>query len=337
MIREFGINKHGEQAHLLTLENDKYYVELTDCGAALVSYVLKETGTDICQGFPCAEGHDKGGSHGASVGRVCNRIRDKKFTLNGREYVIESGKPGRHLLHCGIYSLAHRMYSYEEQPGKVIFHITVKDGEGGFPGEADIAVTYALSEEGLTWSYTGTAKSDTLISMTNHAYFNLDGYMSESVLDHKLQVFADEFLEVDDEQMMTGTVLNVRGTPFDFREPKQIGEDLGSNDVQLKNGLGYDHHFIIPGTGMRKHAELTNGILKLTVFSDHPGVQVYSGNQLTGNYNFGKGGARFPYRSAVCLETQYVPNAINCEDFEKPIVRAGETVTHTTLFALEKI
>ncbi len=332
MIKSFGITKNGQEAHLFTLENENTIVTLCEHGARMVSFIDKKTGTDILQGFDDVSGFEKMKSMGASVGRVCNRITKGTFTLNGKEYHTEINEYDN-TRHSGSATFANKMFAYDVQGNKVTFSLESPDGEGGFPGNLHVDIIYELKDDGLYYTFSGTSDKDTPLSVTNHAYFNLNGPADNSVLDHELLVCAESFMGIDPHELITGEVIKTEGTPFDFREFKRIGKDIDVENEQLKNGIGYDHHFVIDGEGMRKHCELRSDVLDLEVWSDLPGVQVYTSNTNTGEFP-GKQGGTFPARSSICLETQYVPDALNHPEVEQPVLKAGGTLKHTTIYKL---
>ena len=199
------------------------------------------------------------------------------------------------------------------------------DGEEGYPGTMCAAVSYRLCGDTLTMAYEASADRDTLCNLTNHSYFNLNG--SGSVLGHSLQICAEEFLENTAATLPTGKRLPVAGTPFDFRVPKRVGQDIGADDIQLRNGGGYDHNFCLTGETAAVLRGDASGIT-MTVRTTLPGMQLYTANFLTERR--GKQGAIYAPRCALCLETQYFPNAMACDGFEKPILRAGDLWRHCT-------
>ena len=199
------------------------------------------------------------------------------------------------------------------------------DGEEGYPGTMCAAVSYRLCGDTLTMAYEASADRDTLCNLTNHSYFNLNG--SGSVLGHTLQIGAEEFLENSAATLPTGKRLPVAGTPFDFRAPKRVGQDIGADDIQLRNGGGYDHNFCLTGETAAVLRGDASGIT-MTVRTTLPGMQLYTANFLTERR--GKQGAIYAPRCALCLETQYFPNAMACDGFEKPILRARDLWRHCT-------
>ena len=332
----FGTLQSGERTQIYHLENAKYRVDMTDYGATLVNFIDKKTGIDILLGYTSVWGYTYSTPYmGATVGRVCNRILYGKFTLNGKEYQLPLNDRGN-TLHGGMVSYAKKVWKAEQKGNTMIFTYHSKDGEEGFPGDLDLTAIYALEEDGLRFTWKATAKEDTICSITNHAYFNLNGPSDTTILDHVLKINADTYNPLNKTGVALEEAVNVEGTPFDFRKGKRIGDEIRANDPQIHIGGGYDHNFVINGKGMREACVLSNDKLRLTVETDLEGMQLYTGNKLPGNI-VGKEGHFYPQFSGVCMETQHVPNAINYERYEKPLVHAGETVEHTTFYRLEEI
>jgi aldose 1-epimerase len=202
--------------------------------------------------------------------------------------------------------------------------------EEGFPGNLDVTVTYKVTEDcGINMEYEATTDKATPVNLTNHAFFNLNGEGNGSILNHTVQFYADKFTPVDEGLIPTGELKDVEGTPFDFREPHTIGERIGADNEQLKNGDGYDHNFVVNQTqdnGMNKIATITgdkSGI-KMDVFTEEPGFQFYSGNFMEGKNTF-KSGVKDDYRTAFALETQHFPDAPNQDNFPSITLEPGET------------
>lgn len=325
MVKEFGTLDDGTIVHLYILENDHYEVGMMDYGAAIVYWKEKVTGRNIVLGFNSLDPYiDNGAFYGATVGRVCNRIGNGTYTLNGEKYTLEKNNKGN-TLHGGSTGFGHRMYTAKQEGNTITFHIDSYDGEGGFGGNLSFDAIYTLEERGLRFTSRGVSDKDTLLSTTNHAYFNLDG--KQTVYDHYLQIDSDEIVPIDQNGLSLDETFEVEHTPFDFQTPKKVGQDIHEPFEQLIKGSGYDHHFIIPGNGMRHFATLKVDDLELNVYSTLPGAQIYSGNYLT---DFENGGG-------ICIETQYVPNAINSENFEKPILYKDIPLEHETFYELTVI
>ena len=283
---------------------------------------------DVVLGYDSAEAYEAGGFFfGATIGRVGNRIGGAKFSLNGKTYILAKNDGENHL-HGGVRGFDKRMWELRAEGDSIVCRRVSPDGEEGYPGSLTVEVTFTLTaENALSIRYEASCDQDTPVNLTNHSYFNLNG--GGSVLDHWLLVFAERFCEGDAGCLPTGRLLEVSGTPFDFREGKRIGTDIGAADEQLLRAGGYDHNFCLSG---KRAAELygeRTGIA-MTVETDLPGMQVYSGNFLTPGT--GKNGSPFDHRGAVCLETQLYPNGMVCYGFPSPILRAGNTLHSETRY-----
>lgn len=269
---------------------------------------------------------------GAIVGRVANRIARGRFTLEGREYHLPINN-GVNTLHGGPGGFDTRNWEPHTIENGVRFTYYSEDGEEGFPGELHASVSYVL-EGNTVWLETrATTDAPTIVSLANHAYFNLAGEGSASVLDHELTLEADVFTPLDAMQIPTGELRSVEGTPFDFREPRRVGERIGVQDEQITLGAGYDHNFVVRGEAgsLRPVAMVTEPATgrRLEVASTEPGVQFYSGNFLDGSVS-GPSGRPYVRRSGLCLETQGFPDAVNHPEFPSVVLRPGEVYSSVT-------
>lgn len=319
--KPFGVTKGGEAVNIYCIKNDMLAVEIMEYGAAIRSLLVQRGSawTDVVLGYDTLREYEENDGYlGACVGRVGNRIGGADFTLNGKTYTL-ARNDGENHLHGGVRGFDKYVWTAEELPDGVRFARVSPDGEEGYPGTLHAAVSYRLQGNTLVIEYEASADQDTLCSLTNHSYFNLNG--SGSVLGHTLQINADEFLENSAATLPTGRQLPVAGTPFDFRALKRVGQDIGTDDIQLRNCGGYDHNFCLTGETAAVLRGDVSGIT-MTVRTTLPGMQLYAANFLTERR--GKNGAVYMPRAALCLETQFFPNAMACEDFEKPILRAGE-------------
>lgn len=338
----FAQTVENKPVHLYLLKNKNgVQTAITNFGGRVVSLLVKDNKDQLVD---VVLGHDSLSSYqkkedsyfGALIGRYGNRIAKGKFSLDGKSYQLEVND-GPNTLHGGLNG-----YSKKIWDGKQIDDHTLeltyvsKDGEGGYPGNLSIKVTYALEDDnGLKIAYHATTDKATVLNLTNHSYFNLNGAGDKSILDHTLTLEADEYTPVDATLIPTGKQTKVAGTPFDFTKPKLIGADIDGNDAQLKNGKGYDHNFVLrKGTGLRKAATVSSektGIV-MEVLTEEPGVQFYTGNFLTDKMNYGKGSATYGYRSAFCLETQHFPDSPNQASFPSTVLKPGATYQTTTVY-----
>lgn len=331
----FGTTKRGEAVTKYTMHTDELTVSVLDYGATIQAVLVKDRAgkqVDVVLGYDTISGYEENDGYlGACIGRVGNRIGGSAFTLNGKTYPLYKNDGENHL-HGGARGFDKYIWQAEELQDSIRFSRLSPDGEEGYPGNLSVSVTYQIKGKTLSLTYDAKSDADTLCNLTNHSYFNLNG--GGSVLAYQMQIDADGFLENDAGCLPTGKILNVAGTPFDFRTTKEIGRDIGENDVQLQNYGGYDHNFCLNGNAntLRPVAQLNSSQTGLTmrVATTMVGMQVYSANFLTDRV--GKGGQLYKKHGAICLETQFYPNAMNCEGFVKPILRAGEAYHHITTF-----
>lgn len=329
----------GKDVKLYALQNDRLHVTLTNYGARLVRLNVKgkdSTETDVILGYDTAEEFKQNASnyYGAIVGRYGNRIGNAAFTLNGTTYELEKNN-GENSLHGGTNGVYNRVWDVEQASDTAItLAYTSPDGEAGYPGTVTMKVTYSLTNEGgLVIDYDGSTDKETVLNLTNHAYFNLNGEGDPTILDHELQIDADAITEVNETLIPTGKSLAVEGTAFDFRKPQTIGSRIDTDHEQLKVGKGYDHNFELKKADkFRKVATVyapKTGI-EMQILTTEPGLQFYSGNFMTEDDPKGKGGKGYPFRSAFCLETQHFPDSPNQPSFPSTVLRPGERYTSKT-------
>jgi len=329
----FGQLSDGSEVAFARLENSAgASVTVLSYGAAIQSLRVPGRGgeaVDVVLGYDSAAEYASGTFYlGATVGRVANRIGGAAFSLNGRLWTLAKNDGENHL-HGGVRGFDKRMWRMSAREGEIVCSRLSPDGEEGYPGALEVTVRFRLTEDNaLHIVYDADTNADTPVNLTNHSYFNLDG--GGDVLQHRLRVFAERFCEGDAGCLPTGRLLEVEGTPFDFRREKAIGADIDCGDEQLRRAGGYDHNYCLSGRRAAILRSERSGIV-MTVDTDMPGMQLYSGNFLTRQR--GKGGAVFDRRGAVCLETQLYPNAMACYGFPSPILRAGVHLHRETVYA----
>ncbi len=340
MKKEFGRLPDGGIAYLYTIQGGGLEAHITDFGATLQRlYIPGADGqlSDVVLGFGSPEEYAKSGTFfGAVVGRNSNRTKAGKFTLNGNTYQMGINN-GPNNLHSGPDYFKNRLWNVEQvSENAITLSLFSPDGDQGFPGNAKICVTYALEENGvLHLSYDATCDQDTVFNMTNHSYFNLAGHdQPEKAMDMLMYMSARFFTAADAESIPTGECRPVDGSPMDFRTAKPIGRDINEDYDALVYQKGYDHNF---DAAINPCAILTDTASgrTMTVVTDCPGVQFYSGNFLKGE--MGKDGVSYSYRSGICLETQYFPNALNEPDWAQPVTKAGETYHSETKYIFSTI
>ncbi|AYL99024.1 aldose epimerase family protein [Mucilaginibacter celer] len=342
----FGADVQGQQVKLFSLKNKNgATVAITNYGGRIVSLLVPDKdgkATDVVLGYDSLKSYQKKGEpyFGAIIGRYGNRIAKGQFTLEGKAYQLDIND-GVNTLHGGFNGFYGKVFSAKQlSASQLELTYISKDGEGGYPGNLTATVVYTLSDDNaLKIEYKATTDKTTIVNLTNHAYFNLNGAGSETITDNVLQINADAFLPVNTTLIPTGVLQPVKGTPFDFTISKTIGKDINTADEQLKNGKGYDHNFVL-----NKH-DLTTPVatvksavtgITMEVFTEEPGLQFYSGNFLTGETKDGKGGKPYPRRSAFCLETQHFPDAPNQPAFASTVLKPGQTYHTVTIYKFSK-
>ena len=333
----------GDQTpQLYTLKNaNGMEVCITPFGGRIVSVMVPDrTGEmrDVVLGFDKISDYQTiPTDFGASIGRYANRIGQGKFTLDGVEYQLPQNNFG-HCLHGGPNGWQYSLYSVKEATeNSVVLTLSSPDGEEQFPGNVEAQVTYTLTaDNAIAIDYEATTDAPTVINMTNHSYFNLSGDPTQTILDHELMINADAFTPVDDTYMTTGEIAPVAGTPMDFTTAKVVGKEIDNFDyIQLKNGNGYDHNWVLNTAGNKEEAAVvlyapTTGN-ELTVYTTEPGIQVYTGNFLDGTVT-GKKGIVYNQRVGICLETQKYPDTPNKPEWPSAVLRPGEKYTSHCTF-----
>lgn len=334
-----GTASGGSEIERFTLVNDNgMQVSVLSCGCAIQSILVPDRDgvlRDVVLGYDTAVDYEKGTSFfGAFVGRYANRIKDALFSLNGKTYVLEKND-GRNHLHG---TLARRNYRGEIRDDSVVFPFVSPPSDEGYPGTLTGEVRYRLTEDNaLEIEYTATSDEDTVINLINHSYFNLNGQDGSDILSHTLRINADRFTEISEEKVPTGRILDVSGTPFDFRSEKEIGANIFDPDPQLRFTSGYDHNLIPNGnTGeLREIAQAKSqqtGVT-LTVFTTEPGVQLYTGNFIHEDaVPNSKCGSRYPRFGGFCLEAQHYPCSPNFPDFPSAVLKKGELYRQKTVY-----
>lgn len=324
----FGRLKTGEEAHLFTICDGRLQAVISDLGATVVKLFVD--GVDVVLGFDDPNDYVKSGTFfGSVVGRNCNRTANATVCINGVEYAMDQNDNGLNNLHSGFAFYKNRIWNVTETAkNRLKLTLFSPDGDQGFPGNATISVTYTLKNDALVIDYDGVCDQDTVFNLTNHSYFNLAGHdHPEKAMDQILTIHAGYFTPADDMSIPTGEIRAVANTPMDFRSPKKIGADIGSDYDALNLQGGYDHNYILTGEHC---ATLQYGNMKMDVLTDRPGVQFYSGNFLKGES--GKNGVSYCHRGGICLETQFWPDATHHPLWPQPITKAGETYHSQTTY-----
>lgn len=341
MIEKKEYGRVGEkEVYLYKLDNGRgLSAEIITYGGILRT--LTFDGTDVVLGRDSLEEYmNNTGCYGALIGRNSNRIANGEFTLNGVKYTLAKNN-GNNNLHGGLVGFGKRVWDSKaidrEEPSLELTLVSA-DGDEGFPGKVKVKVTYTLtSDNAIKIHYEGKSNRDTLLNMTNHTYFNLNGHASGTVDDHVLKMASGFYTPNTPECMPYGVVEKTEGTPFDFREGLRLGDGFASDHEQIKLFSGYDHNFALDGFGYREFATLSGdktGII-MTAYTDRPAVQIYSGNGIDSE-RICKEGAKYPRHGGVCLETQVFPNAMEYSHFPSPILKKGDKYDTVTAFRFSK-
>jgi len=333
---------NGKKTDLYVLKNDNgMKVAITNYGGRVVSILAPDKNgkmADIALGFDSIDGYlnNKEYYFGASVGRYANRIADGTFSLNGKEYHLPIND-GKNSLHGGDKGFFMRVWDARPLDDQnLLLTYDSKDGEEGYPGNLEVQVLYTLtSDNGLRMEYTAVTDKETVINMTNHTYFNLNGAGSGKITDEVMMINADHYTPIDSTMIPTGEIASVKGTPFDFTTPKKIGQDINADNQQIKYARGYDDNFVL---NKQNNYELSlaakvydaNSGRELDVLTTEPGIQFYSGNFLDGVT--GKNGKKYNYRSAFTLETQHYPDSPNHSNFPSTVLNPGQIYHSITIY-----
>ena len=332
----------GKQTDLYVLQNGAgVQAVFTNYGARWVSMMLPDKDdniTDVVVGLTSVEAYKNAEEpyYGATVGRYANRIARGKFTLEGKEYTLATNNAPNHL-HGGDEGFQYKVWdAVMEGQNKITFTYLSPDGEEGYPGNLQVKAVYTLTDDNaIQIDFEATTDKTTVLNLTNHAYFNLNGQGSGPITDHTLMINADRYTPMDKTSIPFGRLDDVEGTPFDFRKATTIGERIDGDNEQLKYGGGYDHNFVLN----KKGAELSlaaiavgdrSGI-QLEVQTTEPGMQLYTGNFMAAKHTL-KGGFKDEKRNAFCLETQHFPDSPNQPQFPSTVLQPGETFTSHSLF-----
>lgn len=342
--KDYGTTSEGKTVELYTLRNTNgMEVDIITYGGRITGLSVPDRDgkfSNVVLGFDTLEQYEKENPFfGALVGRYGNRIANAKFSLNGKEYSLAANN-GPNNLHGGLKGFDKVVWKVEatDENENAILKLGYlsTDMEEGFPGNLKTTVTYTLTKDNtLQVAYEATTDQPTVVNLTQHSYFNLSGDFSKTIMDHEVSLEADQLVPVDENLIPTGELMDVAGTPFDFRSPKSIGRDINADNDQINKGGGYDHCWVLKGqdTGLRTVAKVydpeTGRVME--VATTEPGVQLYTGNFLDGTLPRPDGGT-FGKRSGLCLETQHYPDSPNQPDFPSVTLNPGEKYSTATYF-----
>lgn len=328
-ISPIGSYDDGRQVYAYKLTDDKgQYVSLMNIGCTIMELFVRDKAgelQDVVLGMPDFESYRRAKSvMGATVGRSANRIAGGRFVLNGKEYRLDTNERGINHLHGGNGGLHTRYWEGCVQGDKLIFSYESPNGEEGYPGTLRITQTVSFKDGRLDIKIQSVSDMDTLVNYTNHSFFNLNGQGSGSILNHKLIIKAEQYSEVDENLIPTRNV-NVRGTPFDFTSFHTIGERIESDFKQISDCKGYDVNYIL--TGEAPAASVVGDLsgIRMDIETNAPDIQLYTGMGLSNPFMCrGKRGATYVDYGGFCLEPHAVPNAVNTDNADQVILRAGQ-------------
>lgn len=343
--REFGHTRDGQKVTAFNMSNDNgMSINVLDMGCTIQSITVPDRDgnlVDVVLGYEDVESYENGTCfYGAVVGRYANRIGNARFTLDGKEYQLEKSSGESNHVH-GIFNK--RMFKAEIDNGALVFRYISPDMEEGYPGNLSVEVRYCLREDNaLEINYKATTDVPTILNLTNHSYFNLNGQDGSTVFDHKVMLNSSYYTECEDSFAQTGKIIPVDNTPLDFRKEHTIGERFNDDYRQLRICTGYDHNMIIDG----KEGELRligtarsdkTGI-SLEAFTTEPAIQFYSGNYMHfDRVKKGKNGVCYPKNGALCFEAQHYPDSVNHANFPNTVLRPGEVYTQKTVYRLKNV
>lgn len=341
----FGALSGGQKITRYTLENSEgSSIDILDLGGIIVSLNMPDRDgnlDDIVLGLDDpAQYVAESPYFGAIVGRYANRIAEGKFSLEGTEYSLAVNN-GPNALHGGLLGFDKKIWTVETFEGAdhagLSLTMVSEDGDEGYPGALNVNVSYKFDDDNnLTVHYKATTDKTTVINLSQHSYFNLNGHDSGTILDHEVFLNAGSYTPVDVSLIPTGEIATVENTPMDFRQAKKIGRDIGAENEQLGYGGGYDHNWVLERK-TNDDLELAASVFEpnsgrfLEIITDQPGIQFYSGNFLDGTVS-GKEGYNYQYRAGLCLETQHFPDSPNQADFPSTVLSPGEEYNTTTIF-----
>lgn len=322
------------EKHCLTLENRWLRVTVLPYGATITSIFDKMLQRELVLGFDDVNKYRTSNKYfGCTIGRVANRISKGSFVLKEEEHHLAINNGPNHL-HGGTAGFDKKEFECTLLDNNIVCTYFSAHLEEGYPGNLSVKITYTLNENQLLIRSHCQSDRDTLVNLTNHTYFNL-GIIKESVCDHLLEIVSSRVYPIDEFGCTFNQPFNVTQTPFDFTIRKVLNDCMQSDHPQVIIAKGLDHHFDINGTGSRLVAKLTNQGCTLNVYTDKPGVHVYTGNYLNGE-DIGHDNIAYIQHSGICFETQYVPNSINFDSTIAPIVLADQIQEHQTIFEFER-
>lgn len=340
----FGQAPDGTPVELFTITNaNGLSTQITNYGGIITTLQVPDRDgnmDDIVLGYYTLEQYLENSPHfGSLVGRFGNRIAKGAFSLDGVDYKLALNNGPNHL-HGGLEGFDKKVWTpeivtYDDAAG-IKLSYTSPDGEEGYPGKLTVVATYLLNDNNeLSLSFHATSDKKTILNLTHHSYFNLKGHGNGDILDHEIKFNSSEIVPIDNTSIPLGPLMNVEGTPFDFQSFKQVGKEINSDHIQIKNGGGYDHSFVVENYDSKlkmacQIKESSSGRI-MEVWTTEPAVQFYTGNFLDGSIT-GKDGKVYNKRYGFCLEAHHYPDSPNQPEYPTTILDLGETYTQTTIY-----
>lgn len=340
----FGKTCEGKDIYLYTLSNEHIKVKISSYGAAIVSIIVKDKNNipcDVVLGYDDVGSYEKQNSYiGSVVGRCCNRIENASFLLSGKKYYLSKNEQNNHL-HGGFYGFDKKIWQPTIIDDKTLKMTYIsKDNEEGYPGKLAVNVIYSIKNNKFFIDYKAKSTKDTVCNLTNHTYFNLNGYGNGTILNHQIRVFTDKFSEDDKRFLPTGKILSVKNTPMDFLQRRIIRENIHNEYYQIKQANGYNVNYFIKKYANNHITHFAtvwaekSGIM-LKAYTDMPCFEFYTGSYLNGNA-LGKNNTVIKNYSGFCLEPQYAPNAINMSNTVKPVLKKNKIYSTRTIYEFIK-
>ena len=339
MTRVFGELPDGRTITEFTLTNPAgMRARILDYGGIVTELSVPDQRgnlADVVLGFDQLEPYTERHPYfGAIIGRYAGRIAKGRCTIDGAEITLATNNGDNHL-HGGVAGFDRAVWSADSSalPARLLLKHVSPEGDEGYPGTLSVGVTYMLTEDALSIEYAANTDKPTILNLTQHSYFNLSGRDDADVLGHELQIRGDVILELGENSIPTGALLPVAGSPFDFRQARQIGRDIDAGDSRLTIAGGYDHSWVLAEAGEEATVVLVEPVSgrRLEVYTTQPGIQVYTANDLDGGIE-GKGGSRYEKHAGVALETQHFPDSPNRPEFPSTVLWPGETFRSRTVY-----
>lgn len=338
----FGKTSKNEDVFLYTISKNDLILKVSNYGATIVSLITKDkhnTLLDIVLGYDNASSYEQQTNYiGATIGRCCNRISDAKFYLNKKTYHLTQNE-NKHHLHGGYNGFNKKIWDATIIDDNTLKLTTISpDGEEGYPGKLTVSIIYKIKKQKIYIDYYAKSNKDTICNLTNHTYFNLNGYNSEDILNQEIQIFADKFSEDNDCFLPTGNILSVKNTPLNLQKRQVIGKNINNPYYQLKNAKGFNVNYILKKkfTTSLTHfatAYASKSGIMLKAYTNMPCFEFYTGGFLSDKI-LGKNNTPIKKYGGFCLEPQFAPNAINMPNFIKPILKKNKLYFSRTIFEI---